>query len=101
MSRRPFTLFEVEKVAEFPEPGSTNFCEPVIGDNVPEDAIRVFYTVYGYRPHDLDPDVDGGAYAIFDTDGDTPEEEESAIDLAFALADGKRIFFRGTEITND
>lgn len=105
MSRRPFTLFEVEKVAEYPEPGGHTFCEPVTSAedqlNADDEAIRQFYTVYGYRPHEDESGgllPDGGLFVIFDTEGGSPEDGAIALDLAYALADGKPVVFRGSEV---
>jgi len=96
VSRRPFILFEVEKVAEYPDNHGSTFCEPITNaidqEGADEEAVRQFWTVYGYRPHeDENGDLleDGGAQAIFDG------EQQDVIDLAFALADGKPVFVRG------
>lgn len=101
MSRRPFTLFEVEKVAEYRTGYDDAFAEPIHSDDdqahADEEASGQYWTVYGYRPHENEdgtmPD-DGGAQAIFDG------EEQDVIDLAYALADGKPVFIRGTEVPN-
>jgi hypothetical protein len=101
MSRRPFTTFEVEKVAEYADPHGGTYCEPIHTDEeqefADEEAVNTFWTVYGYRPHEGENGElleDGGARAIFDG------EENDVIDLAFALADGKPVFIRGNEVTN-
>lgn len=51
--------FEIAKVAEYQDADGTTFCEPIIGDDVPEGAIRAFWTVYGHVPS-------GGVDALFD-----------------------------------
>lgn len=53
--------FEISKVAEYQDADGTTFCEPVIGYDIPDDAIRTFWTVYGHVPS-------GGVDALLDFD---------------------------------
>ena len=49
----PFDSYEVMKVAEYPDPGSEPFCEPITTheeqEQADDEAIRQFWTVYGHR----------------------------------------------------
>lgn len=59
--------FELSKVAEYPA-GEGTCCEALLdGEELPEGATRVFWTVYGHLP-------EGGVRALIDFD-----EEEDAI----------------------
>jgi hypothetical protein len=89
--KRPFTAFEVHKCAEYADPKGGTYVETIDNEDAQgfadEEALRQFWTVYGYRPHAADwKDSttildDGGLEEISDF-----ESAESAIDLAEALA---------------
>lgn len=94
MSERPFDGFEVHLVGELAVPGTDDhFCETIDTyaeyEEIHEEAHSLYYTVYGHRGWGDDPVhmlPDGGAEAIADFDTYQP-----AIELARALADGKRV----------
>lgn len=90
MSRRdPFEAFEIHTVAEFSYYNGGTGCETVDTpgelESVKDEAINIFYTVYGWRRHPDDGFVDGsGLTAISDFD-----DLEAARDMAAALAAGR------------
>lgn len=54
--------YELQMVAEYPDPNGGTFCEPVLDVEYSDDnAIRQFWTVYGHLPS-------GGVEAIADKD---------------------------------
>lgn len=119
INRTPFDGFEVHLVAEYADPGSTNFCEPVDTPdeytNAKEEAVAFMFTVYGHRTWPrYDPDEAGnvmedgyGTTAISDFLIETNETNlkrahDEALDLAYALAAGRDIVhdFTPREITS-
>ena len=92
MSRRPFDGFEVHLVAEFHangQPYSETIDTVEEYENEREEANFFYYTTYGHRGwQDQWGGIleDGGAEAL----ADFPSYRD-ALDLAYALADGKPV----------
>lgn len=97
MSRRAFDSFEVSLCQDFPDPTGGTYTERVNDmdewASAEEERLSAYYTVYGYRSWQPDPEgnpnfmaPDGGAEAIADY-----KKYEDALDLAYSLADGKHV----------
>jgi hypothetical protein len=61
-----YDAFEVQHVAEYPDPNGGTFCEPIMDEKDFNDdkvlrTFRTFWTLYGHRP-------EGGVNALIDDD---------------------------------